>query len=131
MDYLTDKGIPAIFFLTGCQVDAFRAEAMYAIRRGIILGNHSLNHPAFSALKMAECVAEIEGCERVLDQLYQEAGLPRLYRPFRFPYGDKGGDNKDALQQYLRARGFDKVDDSHIPFPWWRECHLHTDVDTF
>ena len=130
VDYLTEKGIPAIFFVTGCPVDAFREEALYAIRHGIILGNHSLNHPAFSTLTMAECIAEIEGCEQVLDRLYREAGMPRLYRPFRFPYGDKGGD-KDALQQFLRARGFDKVDDSHIPCPWWREYGLNQDVDTF
>lgn len=99
VDYLTEKGIPAIFFVTSCQVDAFREEALYAIRRGIILGNHSLNHPSFSTLTMAECIAEIEGCEQVLD---------RLYRPFCFPYGEKSGENRDALQQFLRAHGFDK-----------------------
>ena len=79
VDYLTEKGIPAIFFVTGCQVDAFRTEAQYAIRHGIILGNHSLNHPVFSSLTLSECIAEIEGCEQVLDRLYRKAGVPRLY----------------------------------------------------
>ena len=73
----------------------------YAIKNGVIVGNHSYSHPHFSALDMAECTAEIHQCECLLDQLYREAGIRRLCRPFRFPYGDKGGKNKAALVERL------------------------------
>ena len=63
--------------------------------------------------------------------MYQDANVERKYRPFRFPYGDKGGANKLALQAYLSQRGFHKVDDHHIPYEWWREHHLDKDIDTF
>jgi len=96
----------------------------------MIVGNHSYSHPAFSSLKEEECITEIERCEEVLEQLYQAAGVERRYRPFRFPYGDKGGENKDALQKYLAEHHFDKVDDRHIPYAWWREHELDKDIDT-
>ena len=67
----------------------------------------------------------------MLDKLYLDCGMKRAYRPFRFPYGDKGGTNKDALQQYLRSHNFHKIDDTAIPYSWWREHGMHTDIDTF
>ncbi len=39
------------------------------------------------------------------------ADTKRTYRPFRFPYGDKGQKNRDAFQSCLRERGFSKVND--------------------
>ena len=46
--------------------------------------------------------------EEVLNRLYQDASVPRLYRPFRFPYGDKGGENRDEIQKYLKKNGFNE-----------------------
>ena len=80
---------------------------------------------------MKECMEEIEKCEIVLERLYKDSGVERVFRPFRFPYGNKGGDNKNALQKYLKEKGFQKVDDTHITYPWWRENSLDTDIDTF
>ena len=57
--------------------------------------------------------------------------LERKFRPFRFPFGDKGGANKEALQKHLEEKGFHKVDDRHITYPWWKENNLNTDIDTF
>lgn len=131
VDDLTGKGIRAVFFATGQNVEKHREEAIYALQHGMIVGNHSYSHPGFSALSLAECIAEIENCERILDQLYEDSGVQRLWRPFRFPYGDKGGANQAALQEYLRRSGFHKLDDAHIPYSWWQEYHLNTDIDTF
>ena len=131
VDYLKEKGIRAIFFATGENVEKYYDEAKYALESGMIVGNHSHSHPHFSQLTMQECADEIERCERVLDKLYRSCGVERTYRPFRFPYGDKGGKNKAAIQQYLRDKGFDKVDDTQIPYPWWAENGLNTDIDTF
>jgi len=131
VDDLVGKGIRAILFATGENVLRFYDEAIYAVKNGMIVGNHSMTHPHFSELTMAECVEEIEQCEAVLDRLYQDAGVERRYRPFRFPYGDKGGDNRAALQAYFAQHGFDKVEDRHLDYPWWRESMLSTDIDTF
>ncbi len=131
VDYLKKKNIKAIFFATGEKVEEFYEEAVYAVKNGMIVGNHSYSHPGFSSLTFEECVEEIEECERVLDKLYKDSGVERVYRPFRFPYGDKGGSNKDALQKYLRDKGFHKVDDRHITYDWWKENNLDTDIDTF
>ena len=73
----------------------------------------------------------VKGTEAVLDKVYQDSGVERVYRPFRFPFGDKGGANKEALQEYFREKGFHKVDDRHIPYPWWSEFGLSKDMDTF
>ncbi len=131
VDYLKEKGIRAILFATGKNVERYYAQAQYALRNGMIIGNHSYSHPAFSSLSLEEGMEEIRRCERVLDQLYRDSGVERRYRPFRFPYGDKGGANKEGLQQFLRSEGFHKVEDGHISFPWWKELHMDTDVDTF
>ena len=130
VDYLNAKGIPAIMFVTGQNTEQYWNEAVYALQHGMILGNHSYTHPHFSELTMEEAVVEIQRCEEVLDRLYAAAGVERKWRPFRFPFGDKGGPIKDQLQQYFRAQGFDKVDDRHFPYTWWRESELATDIDT-
>lgn len=131
VDYLKERGIKPIFFAIGQNVERYYEEARYALKNGMIVGNHSYSHPAFSELSMEECVREIEKCERTLDQLYQDAGVERTVRPFRFPYGDKGGDHKGTLQKYLRENGFHKVDDTKITYPWWKENGLDQDIDTF
>lgn len=131
VDYLKEKGIKIIFFATGKNVEEYYEEAIYAVKSGMIVGNHSYSHPHFSSLTPEECFAEIEKCEQVLDKLYKDSGVERKYRPFRFPYGDKGGENKDIIQKYLKDKGFHKVDDRHLTYPWWKEFSLDTDIDTF
>lgn len=106
VDYLNEKGIKAILFATGANVEKYYDEAVYAVKHGMIVGNHSYSHPAFSALTLEECMDEIQRCESVLDKLYKDSGVERVYRPFRFPYGDKGGVNKAEIQKYLKERTF-------------------------
>lgn len=131
VDYLNEKGIKPIFFATGQNVERCYEEAVYAVRHGMIVGNHSYSHPAFSSISMEACRKEIENCEKVLDRLYRDSGVERTYRPFRFPYGDKGGEHKASLQTYLREQGFHKVEDRHLSYPWWKENGLDRDIDTF
>ena len=56
-----------------------------------------------------------------------DRGQPQLF----FPYGDKGGDNKELLQAFLKDNGFDKVKDTELGYPWWSERGLDKDIDTF
>ena len=130
VDYLVEKGIQPIFFATGRNVEQFYDEALYAMRRGMLVGNHSYTHAHFSELTLEEAIGEIEQCEQVLDRLYRDAGVERLWRPFRFPYGDKGGENREGIQQYLKEKGFHKVKDTHFNYPWWKESGLDTAIDT-
>ena len=131
VDYLVEKKITAVMFAAGENVEKFYDEAVYAIQKGMIVGNHSYTHRAFSTLSLEEGIEDIEKCEAVLDKLYKDSGVERRYRPFRFPYGDKGGENKEKLQEYFREKGFDKLDDRMIPYAWWREGGLDKDIDTF
>ncbi len=131
VDYLVEKDITVIMFAWGECVERYPENAEYALKKGMIVGNHSYSHPHFSELSFEECVKEIEKNEEVLNKLYKSAGVERKYRPFRFPYGDKGGDNKEALQKYLAENGYDKVDDTRIPFKSWKEMGLDKDIDTF
>lgn len=131
VDYLKEKGIKIIFFAEGRKVEQFYEEAKYALKNGMIVGNHSYSHPAFSSISVEEGIAEIEKCEKVLDKLYADCGVERIYRPFRFPYGDKGGANKEAYQKYFKENGFHKVDDTQFTYSWWKENGLNTDIDTF
>ena len=131
VDYLLRKGIRAVLFASGRNVERYYEEAMYAVKSGMIVGNHGYAHEAFSSLSPEAGIADIEKCESVLDRLYRDCGAERRYRPFRFPYGDKGGKNREALQKYLREKGFHKLDDTRISYPWWRECGMDRDIDTF
>ena len=130
VDELCARNITAIMFAVGMNVERFYDEAVYAVRKGMIVGNHSYSHAAFSSITLEEGIGEIEKCEAILERVYQDAGVERKHRPFRFPYGDKGGANKEALQRYLAQNGFDKVDDRHLPYDWWRENCLDRDIDT-
>ena len=131
VDYLNSKGITALMFAVGENVEKYYDNAIYALKKGMILGNHSYSHPAFSRLSLEEGIENIEKNEAVLDKLYKDADVERKYRPFRFPYGDKGGDNKALIQEYLSQQGFDKVDDTKFGYPFWTEGGHNKDIDTF
>lgn len=131
VDYLTEKKIPAIMFMVGQWAERYPDQLIYALKHGIVVGNHSYTHPNFSKISLEECRAEIDRNEEVLDRFYESAGVERKYRPFRFPYGDKGGENREAIQAYLAEKGFNKVRDVRFWYPWWKEKGLDRDIDTF
>lgn len=131
IDYFCEKGIQAVLFAWGERVASNYEDAIYALKKGMIIGNHSYTHPHFSELSLEEGIAEIEKCEDILNKLYKDAGVERKYRPFRFPYGDKGGDNKVAYQEYFKTKGFTKLDDREISVPWWSENGLDKEIDTY
>ena len=131
VDYLNAHEITALMFAVGENMEKYYDNAVYALKNGMILGNHSYSHTAFSKLSIEEAMEDIEKNEAVLEKLYEDAGVERKYRPFRFPYGDKGGANKEALQKFLRDKGFSKLKDTQLPYAWWKEKGLDKDIDTF
>ena len=130
LDFLLGKGITPVMFFWGDRIKEARDNGIYAIRHGAIVGNHSTTHPHFSTLPLKQCIEEIELQEEAIDSLYEEAGVKREYKLFRFPYGDKGGENKEALQEYLKSHGFCKIDYRPITYDWYYENKLDQDYDT-
>ena len=130
VDWLRERKIPAILFMVGQWAENYPEQLIHALKSGFTVGNHSYTHPRFSELSLAECIREIEQNEEVLNRFYARAGVERKARPFRFPYGDKGGKNREPLQKYFAEKGFSKVNDTRIPYSWWKESGLDREIDT-
>ncbi len=131
VDYLNSKGIRPVMFAVGENVERYYDEALYALKNGMTVGNHSFSHPHFSKISFEEGVEDILKCDRILDKLYADAGVARSFRPFRFPYGDKGGEHKDEYQKFFKTNGFDKLSDRAVTYKWWPESGLDKDIDTY
>lgn len=146
IDFLFDKGIPAIFFCEGSKIKQHPQTVLYAIQKGFIIGNHSLNHPQFSAITLDEAFEEIQLTDNLIEEMYQQVGVKRPAKYFRFPYGDKGGlvgdypiaeygeegaRRKDAIQQYLRDLGYTQPTFDNITTAYFRKAGLLDDVDWY
>lgn len=94
VDYLNEKGIRAILFAVGQNIEKYYDEAIYAVQNGMIIGNHSNSHPDFSTLSMESCIEEIEKCEETINKLYSDAGIERLICHSGFLTGTKVGKTK-------------------------------------
>lgn len=111
IDFLNSKSITPIMFCWGERLLAHPDEAIYALQHGAILQNHSYSHPHFSALSLWKAKREITRNEKILTDLYKKAGVNRPFKLFRFPFGDNGGSKADTLQQFLKDKGFNHIDD--------------------
>lgn len=60
VNYLIGKGITPILNFIGQKVDTYFDEAVYAVKRGAIIGNHSYSHEHFSELSLNDCLSEIQ-----------------------------------------------------------------------
>ena len=89
-------------------------------RPEVDIGNHSFSHPYFSELSFEECTEQILSTE----------GIERRHKLFRFPYGDKGGEHKDRLQEFLKANGFENLA-LRIDHPWYGVEGLGRDRDIY
>lgn len=143
VDYLVEKGIPAIFYCRGDFMEKNINHVIYAIEKDFIIGNHSYSHPYFSELSYAECVEEIAKTEKLIDEAYSKAKLPRKYKIFRFPFGDKGGGKDllkiytekekihiDKIQTYLKNEGFQRACFEKITYSNYLQANLENYVDS-
>jgi peptidoglycan-N-acetylglucosamine deacetylase len=143
VDYLSERGIPAVFFCIGEHLQQRPGHAIHAIQKGFVIGNHSTTHPHFSSASLQECCREIEETDRIIDQLYNAAGQERPAKWFRFPYGDKGDMKfgrvftpgtadpyrKEYLQSFLRELGYRQPAFEGITYPFYRRAGLLDDAD--
>lgn len=110
LDVLEGVGVPAVLFCEGAKLERRPEAAVDAVERGFHLGNHSYSHPYFSDVGLSRARAEVRRTDRLLDAVYERAGVERPTRAFRFPYGDRGvdpsPDHAAALQDLLRGAGY-------------------------
>ncbi len=131
LDYLFGREITPILFFVGTQVELNYNQAIAAVKRGAIIGNHSYSHADFNKLTEAESIAEIERQEVLLEKLYRDAGRKRQYKLFRFPYGHRGGENQNRLQEFLYYKKFNRIDDRNIQYKWYIQQGFNKAMDVF
>jgi peptidoglycan/xylan/chitin deacetylase (PgdA/CDA1 family) len=90
-DFLVSRGVPAIYFCRGDMMEQNGLGALVdAVRKGIVLGNHAYHHYRASEHAFDVYVGEIRETEKLIDQVYTEAGVKRGRKYFRFPHIDRG-----------------------------------------
>lgn len=133
VDFLRSKEIPAVLFFPGDKMERRPEVVKSAIQAGMEIGNHSYSHPYFSELGFEECVEQILRTEDILNRIFASlaaAGIERRHKLFRFPYGDKGGEHKDRLQEFLEKNGFENLA-LRIDHPWYGAEGLDRDRDIY
>jgi peptidoglycan/xylan/chitin deacetylase (PgdA/CDA1 family) len=147
VDFLLFKKIPTIFFCKGTRLEEQQDDAVYAIKKGFVIGNHSYNHPHFSKLSKEECFGQIEKTDKLIEEVYKKARIKRSVKVFRFPYGDKGNneynnnswrdinlemlkqksEHSKELQNFLKRLGYKQLKFRKITYPWYKT--LEKDID--
>ena len=93
LDTLKEKNVTAAFFVTLPHVKSCPELIARMINEGHIVGNHSVNHPDFSAISRADMVKEIEGLDNYLRVNF---GYSSPF--FRFPEGACSESALDLVQ---------------------------------
>lgn len=123
LEFLRPLGIPVLWFCRGDNLRERPDVGIQALQDGHTLGNHSWDHPFFSKLSVDDACRQIDRTETLLEAIHEQAGIPRDVRCFRFPYEDRIGspEHHAALQEALRARGFQAPDMPAVRDPRFRE----------
>jgi peptidoglycan-N-acetylglucosamine deacetylase len=140
VDYLDARDIKAIWTCCGRDLEKYGDHAVYAIRKGHVIGNHSYSHPNFAHISLDEAQWEILKTDRIIEDLYLQAGTPRPAKIFRFPFLDKGGggDTRDrrlddphvrGLQTLLEELGYRQPAFENVAYRWWTEARLDRTAD--
>ena len=146
VNYLAAKQISAIWFCRGDCLEERSELAIYAIKKGFVIANHSYSHPKFSDLSLEACFEEIKNTDAIIERLYSDAGVQWPAKFFRFPYGDKGGlkynkvfesyegegkVRKDKIQRFLRDLGYTQPRFENISYHYYRKAGLLDDIDCY
>lgn len=136
--------IPAIFFCIGKNLERYPHFAIQAIQNGFVLGNHSWSHPHFSKISIEKAFLEIQQTDDLLEKLYDQAGVKRQQKWFRFPYGDKGDGRKglvfepikkknivrhQMIQTLLKGLGYTSPPFLEVNYQFYQQ-HLAKDIDS-
>jgi peptidoglycan/xylan/chitin deacetylase (PgdA/CDA1 family) len=107
LDRLDAAGIKALFFLVANRIAGTtpieRQQASIAreiVRRGHMVGGHTLDHVQMPLLDDAAALDQLTRSDEIFERLF--GGRPRLFRP---PFGA----HSQRIDQYLAARGYTTV----------------------
>lgn len=90
VDFLKSRRVPALFFNRGDMMETRPGAVIYGIQRGFTMANHAYSHRRASKLGFDEMCHEILRTEMILKDIYNNAGILRGKKYFRFPYLDRG-----------------------------------------
>jgi peptidoglycan/xylan/chitin deacetylase (PgdA/CDA1 family) len=90
VDFLYKNDIPALLFVRGARMEENPGPILYALEKGLVLGNHTYSHRRASEAGFDAFVADIEKTEALIEDAYARTGLPRPGKYFRFPHLDRG-----------------------------------------
>lgn len=133
VDILNRYHIQAVWFCMGQDILERPENALYTLKSGHVIGNHSFSHPNFSKIPLEQCEEEIRRTDEIIDDIYRKAGIQRPVKLFRFPYGNEGADNGfynfdytptekarvDAIQEILKKSGYVTYDFEGITYRYF------------
>lgn len=90
VDTLKEANIPAILFVRGARMAENPDPILYAIQKGVVIGNHTYSHRRASEAGFEAFTADILKTEDLIDDAYTRTGTPRPGKYFRFPHLDRG-----------------------------------------
>lgn len=82
LDILSEKGVPATFFVVGQEVGKYPEMMKRIVEEGHGLGNHTFTHPQLPKITSIEVLQEIQNTQKALAESVGKK--PDLFRP---PYG--------------------------------------------
>lgn len=121
VDFLKDRDIPAILFVRGDRLEQNPRAIEYAIKNGLIIGNHSYAHKPAGEMEPQGWADDLELCEHLIEAAYARCDIIRPAKYYRFPYIDRGdgqkieqidkaaiteNDKTNVLQEYLQDQCF-------------------------
>ncbi len=94
LDTLQEKGVTAIFFLTGDYAKSEPELIQRMIDEGHVLGNHSMNHQSFPTLSQEEAQEELMALHQYVLEEYDYT-----MQYFRFPCGEYSEETLSLVQE--------------------------------
>ncbi len=132
VDFLSAKGIPAILFCVGCQMEEQPDDIIYAIKKGFVIGNHSYDHPKFSTIPLDIGETQIARTDSIIEGLYKKERVKRPIKVFRFPHGDRGTEEtRQGFQSVLRTLGYRQPAFDRITYGWYLDSMVSCYLDTY
>jgi len=110
VDFLYRNNINVVFFCIGNYLEKYPKDAVYAIKKGFIIANHSYSHKHFSLLSLESCKEEIRKTDNVINKIYKKAKVKRPVKLFRFPYGDRGVGRNFILNLFTFSYKFRSIE---------------------
>jgi peptidoglycan/xylan/chitin deacetylase (PgdA/CDA1 family) len=95
VDFLVERDIQAILFVRGALMERNPEPIEYAIKKGMVIGNHSYAHKPAGEMEPQEWADDLEMCDHLIEAAYRRCDVERKEKYYRFPYIDRG----DGIKQ--------------------------------